>query len=165
MRSGLITHSSLMVLLGIMFSPDVNSQTEQYKHPLFNIWFEATPHWDQELHDYNGKVFQVTHPNHNMCVNLSFVPDCRKPGKYMKRMSGLMGLICLNGPYDTILNDKKAVIMRGMGLQQKKPFRGMVVGIPGDDGLYLMEICCPEECYVNYQDRMRSILDSVRVGA
>ena len=165
MRSGLILHSSLIIFLGIMLSLDVQCQTEQYRHPLFDICFEATPHWKQALQDCNGRVFHVTHPNNNMHINLSFVPDCRKPEKYMKRMSGLTGLICSKGLYDTTLNNKKAVIMRGMCLQEKQPFRRMVVGIPGNNGLYLIEICCPEDCFQNHQARMQSILASIRIGA
>ena len=97
-------------------------------------------------------------------INLSFVPDCKNPQRYLRRMSGIKGLVSQKKPYDTLLNNKQAVIMKGMCLQGKEPFRRLVVGIPDEAGLYLMEICCPEECYVNHQSRMRSIIGSLRVG-
>jgi len=56
------------------------------------------------------------------------------------------------------------VMAVGICMQEKQPFRRMVVGIPGNDGLYLIEICCPEDCFQNHQVRMKAILDSVRIG-
>ncbi len=81
----------------------------------------------------------------------------------MKQISGLNGLVCLQKPFDTILNSKKAVMMHGTCLQGKEPFRQLLIGIPCSDGLYLMEISCPAECYINYKAKVNTILGSLRV--
>lgn len=159
-----IQHKILLFFFGMIFIQTMFGQMVEYKHPLYNIGFMASPSWEEEFHDYNGKVFQLTNPNNNMRVNLSFVPDCKNPQRYLKRMSGMKGLVYQKRPYDTLLNEKRAVMMKGMCLMGKKPFRRLVVGIPDHAGLYLMEICCPEDCYVNHQSQMHSILGSLRVG-
>lgn len=63
--------------MGMIFLQSLHGQKVEYKHSLFDIGFMASPSWEQELHDYNGKIFQVTNPNNNMCINLSFIPNCR----------------------------------------------------------------------------------------
>ncbi len=154
-----------LFILGIIFFRPLFAQVEEYKHPLYDIGFTASPAWDRELHDDNGKVFEVTNPNNNMRVCLSYISDCRNPQRYMKRLSGLKGLIYADKPYDTILNNRRVVVLKGMCLQGKEPFRKMMVGIPDEHGLYLMEFACPEECYQNHRVQMRSIMGSLRVGA
>lgn len=165
MRTYALFHKILLLSMGIILFQSLHGQVVEYKHPLFDVGFMASPSWEQELHDNNGKIFQVTNPNNNMRINLSFIPDCRNPQKYMKRISGMKGLICPNRPYDTLLNNKKAVIMSGMCLQAREPFRRLVIGIPDNAGLYLIEFCCPEDCYVNHQSRLHSIMGSIKVGA
>jgi hypothetical protein len=98
-----------------------------------------------------------------MRILMSFVPDCRNVKKHMKSLSGKKGLICKHKPYDTILNQRKAFMMQGTCLQEKEPFQRLVVGIPGKDGLYLMEISCPVDCYVNHKSRVSDILGSLKV--
>jgi hypothetical protein len=153
----------LLLYLGILLAGPGMAQNVEYSHPLHQFSFEASPSWIQELHNYNGKVFEVTNPNNNMQILMSFVPDCRNVKKHMKSLSGRKGLICSNRPYDTTLNQRKAVILQGTCLQEKEPFNRLVIGIPGKDGLYLMEISCPVECYINHKSRVSSILNSLKV--
>lgn len=155
----------LLLGLGFFQTGSLLAQTVEYSHPLHQFSFEASPSWFQELHDYNGKVYEVNNPNHNMQILMSFVPDCRKVKKHMKTLSAKKGLICKDKPYDTILNQKKAIILQGTCLQEKEPFKRLVIGIPGEDGLYLMEISCPVECFKNHKSRVRSILGSLKVEA
>lgn len=165
MKAGLVHHMLLIVLSGLLFSQVAAGQNVRYKHPLHDISFEASPNWEQVVQDFNGREFRVTHPNHNMRISLSFVADCRNPDRYIRRMSGSKGMVSQKGLYDTVLNDQKAVIMKGQCLQGKKPFRRMVIGFPLDKNLYLMEICCPEECLPGHQENVRAILGTVRIGA
>ena len=151
--------------LGISPVGSIYGQIVEYSHPLCAFSFAASPLWDQELHDYNGKVFEVTNPNHNMKISMSFIPGCKNARKHMKQISGLSGLVCQQKPYDTILNSKKAVMMQGTCLKGKEPFRQLLIGIPGSDGMYLMKISCPSECYINHQTKVNNILKSLRIEA
>lgn len=148
--------------LGILIAGPGMAQNVKYSHPYHQFSFEASPSWVQQLHNYNGKVFEVTNPNNNMQILMSFVPDCRNAKKHMRSLSGRKGLICKNKPHDTLLNQTKAVIMQGTCLQEKEPVNRLFIGIPGKDGLYLMEISCPVECYINHKSRVSSILNSLR---
>ncbi|MEN8203265.1 MAG: hypothetical protein ABFS28_11765 [Bacteroidota bacterium] len=163
MKSIKLIQLLFLLCLGILQVTPLLAQNVEYSHPHHHFSFEASPHWVQELHDYNGKVFEVTSPNNNMQILMSFVPDCRNAKKHMKLLSGKKGLIYNQKPYDTVLNQRKAVIMQGTCLKEKEPFKRVVIGIPGSDGLYLMEICCPVECYMNHRSRLNSILGSLRV--
>lgn len=156
----------MLLCAGILTCLAMSGQEQlvEYRHPLFEMGFRASPHWDQVLHEENGKVYEVTNTNNNMRINLSYVSRCRNPHKYLKRISGMKGLISQENPRDTLLNKKQALIMHGTCLQGKVPFRRMLVGIPQNKGLYLMEICCPEECYINHHSRVRAIVGSLRVG-
>lgn len=155
----------LFVIIGLGMSQAglLMAQNVEYSHPLHSISIEASPSWVQELHSYNGKVFELTNPNNNMHILMSLVPDCRNVKKHMKRLSGKKGLICNQKPHDTILNQRKVVLMQGTCLQEKEPFKRVLIGIPSAEGLYLMEICCPAECYLNHKSRMNNILGSLRV--
>ena len=157
----------LFVVFGLGIFPvgSIYGQIVEYSHPLFAFSFAASPLWDQEFHDFNGKVFEVTNPNHNMKISMSFIPGCKNARKHMKQISGLSGLVFLQKPYDTILNSKKAVMIHGTCLQGKEPFRQLLIGIPSSDGLYLMEISCPAECYINHKAKVNNILSSLRVEA
>jgi len=163
MKSIKLIQVLFLVCLGLAGISSLKAQGIEYSHPLHKFSFEASPYWIQELHDYNGKVFELTNPNHNMKILMSFVPDCRNAKKHMRQLSGKKGLICNQKPYDTILNQRKAVIMAGTCLEKKEPFKRVVIGIPGKDGLYLMEISCPMDCYLNHQSRVKDILGSLRV--
>lgn len=151
--------------MGIVIPGTMNGQLANYDHPMFDIGFEASPHWSQTLHDDNGKVFEVINPNNNLRINLSYVPGCRNVQKHMKHLAGLKGMITPEKAHDTVLNDKQALILQGMCIEGKEPYRRMVVGIPGHDGLYIMEICCPEACYAGHRERMQDILGTLHVGA
>jgi hypothetical protein len=74
-------------------------------------------------------------------------------------------MVCKERPYDTILNHRHAVMIKGICRQGNEPYRRVVVGIPANDGLYVMEICCPEECFASHQAEVSAILGSLRVGA
>jgi len=163
MKSFKLIKLLFLLCLGILQASSGMAQNVEYSHPLHQFSFEASPYWTQELHNFNGKVYEVINPNHNMRILMSFVPDCRNAKKHMKSLSGKKGLICNQKPFDTILNQRKAVMMQGTCLQEKEPFQRLVIGIPGEDGLYLMEISCPVECYMNHRSRVRNILKSLRV--
>ncbi len=158
-------HIALVILAGLVVSQEVSAQQVRYTHPRYDISFEASSNWIEEYRDFNGMEFRVTNPNHNMRVSLSFVSDCRNPERYLRRMSGLKGMVCLKGNYDTVLNDREAVMMCGNCLRGQKPYTRMVVGFPMGSGLYIMEICCPEDCTAAHQERVKSILHTVRIGA
>jgi hypothetical protein len=155
----------LIIITGLFITMQAAGQAVRYKHPHQEISFEASPNWVQELQDHNGEEYWVTHPNQNMQIGLSFVPDCRHPYRYMRRISGLQGMVCPRDHFDTILNDHRAVLIRGECIQGKEPFRKMLIGFPFDNGLYLVEICCPAECYMVHKERVKSILGTIRVGA
>jgi len=163
MKATKFIHLLFLMCLGILGANSLSAQEVKYSHPLHQFSFEASPYWIQELHDYNGKVYELTNPNHNMKILMSFVPDCRNAKKHMRRLSGKKGLICNQKPYDTILNQRKAVVMMATCLEEKEPFKQVVIGIPGKDGLYLMEICCPMDCYLNHRSRVKDILGSLKV--
>lgn len=153
----------VVLCLGILSMESIYGQRVEYTHPDYTFSFAASPLWEQEFHDFNGKVFEVTNPNHNMTISMSFIPDCKNARKQMKLISGLSGLVCIQKPYDTILNSKKAVMMHGTCLQGKESFQQLLIGIPCSDGLYLMQISCPSECYINHKAKVNTILGSLRV--
>ena len=165
MNKALWSGISILILTGFMVNGKSQDQNARYKHPQYDISFEATPNWDQEYGDFNGKVFRVTHPNKNMSISLSFVPGCRNPEGYLRRIYGLEGLACKKKQFDTLLNDYAAVVMRGHCLEGREPFTRMVVGFPREKGLYLMDISCPEDCDAVHRQSVREILSSVRIGA
>jgi hypothetical protein len=143
----------------------VGAQTQEYSHPVFDMGFMASAHWEQQPLFENHQALQLVNPNKNMRVTLSFVPGCRFPGRQLSQISGMRGLVCKEKPYDTILNHRHAVMIKGICFQGKEPYRRVVVGIPGNNGLYVMEICCPEECFAIHQAEVSAILGSLRVGA
>ena len=164
MKSTGMLHVVLLMIPGLLFYEAAWGQQVRYNYPGQEFSFMATPNWDEEYGDYNGKEFKVIHPNHGMRISISFVPGCHHPGRYMRKASGLRGLVCPGGNYDTLLHGYHALIMRGHCQQGKRPFTRMMVGFPVEEGLYVMEFCCPDECYAGHRDLVMEILDSVRIG-
>lgn len=157
----------LWILLTGLVIPQNSLQGQEttYSHPYHEFGFIASPDWEQRLYEDNGQVFKVVNPNKNMQIFLRFIPDCNNPVKEMRELSGRAGLICREKPYDTIINDRKVFLLKGYCVQKRKPFRRMVVGIPGKRGLYVMEICCPEECYSSHRTEIYTLLGTVYAGA
>ena len=131
MRSLKFIRLLVVFCLGIFPMGSIYGQIVKYSHPMHAFSFAASPLWDQEFHNFNGMVFEVTNPNHNMKISMSFIPGCKNARKQLKQVSGLSGLVCHQKPYDTILNHKKAVVVQGTFLQGKEPFRSLLIGIPG----------------------------------
>lgn len=146
------------------FLSELPAQTS-YVHPLVDMRFTASPSWEKAIHHNNGQVFQAINPNRNMQVFMSYLPGCTHPRRQLHKLSGLRGLICQDPYYDTLLNGRKAWMMKGVSLQGKRPYRRMITGIPGKEGLYIIEICCPEECYARHREEMEAILGSLVVGS
>jgi len=152
-----------LMLWGV--DPVMKAQTASYTHPVYEMHFTASASWEQKLSRDHPEVLRVTNRNRNMEVFLSFFPGCTQPEEQLRKISGQRGLICQDDPFDTVLNGRHSVLMRGVCLQGRRPFHRMITGIPGKDGLYVMEICCPEECYASHRKEMESILGSLVVGS
>jgi hypothetical protein len=142
----------------------LQSQGERYHHPDYDISFEATPNWTEQFPDTNSNIYSFINPNHNMVISLAYVPGCKKPMKYMKQLSGLMGLVYKRDGYDTVLNDHEALILCGNLLEYRESFTTMVIGFPMEEGLYLMEISCPDNCQSAHRKQLQSILNTIRIG-
>lgn len=138
-------------------------QSIYYSHPIYNFGFNAGPGWDSQLTNDDESVMKLTNPNNNMQVYLSFASGCSNPDKCLKRISGIKGLVSQKTIHDTILNKRNTLIMNGICLLEKKPFRKIVIAIPSEEGVYLVELCCPEDCYVDHRPVMRSIMETLRV--
>jgi len=157
--------SPVVLLLAALLLPlRLYSQGERYQHPVYDISFEASPNWTEVYMDSNAAEYCVVHPNHNMEISLKYIADCPRPQKYMRRLSGLAGLVSHRGGYDTILNDQEAVVMSGNCLEGRESYSTMVIGFSKDNGLYLMEISCPDNCTAVHRKRVRTILNTVRIG-
>ena len=79
----------------------------------------------------------------------------------MRKLSGFKGLVCLRDGYDTILNDQEALILlrQSFGIAGSH-FRPWSLDFPRHEGLYLMEISCPENCQTVNRQRLQSILST-----
>jgi len=140
------------------------AQQERYQHPDYDISFEASPNWIENSQDSKNPEYFVVHPNHNMEISLRFIPDCKRPKKYMRHLSGLKGLICFREGFDTVLNQQKALVMTGNCIEDREAYSNMLIGFPSDKGLFLMEISCPDNCTADHRKRLRGILQTVRIG-
>ncbi len=152
------------VVIVLFFAVALHAQEERYHHPVYEISFEATPNWTEHFPDTNDKGYSFVNPNNNMMISLEYVPGVKRPRKYMKNLSGFKGLVSPRGGYDTILNDQEALIFCGNCLESRVSFSTMVIGFPTHDGLYLMEISCPENCQAIHSQKLQNILNTVRVG-
>ncbi len=154
-----------ILAVNVMLLPvDLQSQGERYHHPVYEISFESTPNWTEQFRDTEKGGYSVINPNHNMVISLGYVPGCKRPLKCMRKLSGIKGLVCLRDGYDTILNDQEALIMFGNCLKFRESFSTMLIGFPSNEGLYLMEISCPENCQAVHRQQLQAILKSIRVG-
>jgi len=154
----------ILFLATLLLPMGLLSQGERYQHPVYDISFKASPNWTENCKSTEVAEYCVVHPNNNMEISLKYVPDCRRPEKYMRRISGLKGLVCHRGEYDTILNDQEALVMTGNCLEGRESYSTMVIGFPKENGLYLMEISCPDNCSAVHRKRVKTILNTVRIG-
>lgn len=154
----------ILLFIGILIPLGLQSQGERYQHPVYDISFEASPNWTEQDTREGGNSYVLVNPNKNMVISMDYVSECNNPMKYLKKLSGLKGLVCLREGYDTVLNDQEALIMYGNCLQSRESYSSLVIAFPSNGGLYLMQISCPEECKVQHQQKLESILKTVRIG-
>lgn len=154
----------ILLVSSLLIPLELQSQGERYQHPDYDISFEASPNWSVKYAQEDGTSYALVNPNSNMVISLDYVPSCKNPMKYLKNLSGIKGLACLREGYDTVLNDQEALIMYGNCLQSRESFSSMVIGFPSNGGMYLMQISCPEECKMLHQQKLKSILKTVRIG-
>lgn len=155
----------ILSLIALFYAVDIMSQTERYQHPEYEISFEASPNWAVSFSESAGTTYEFINPNNNMVISLDYVPDCKRPRKYLRDLSGLKGLVSMRGRYDTVLNDNEAIILCGNCLEIRESFSAIVIGFPSSEGLFLMEITCPENCQASHQKRLKSILKTVQIGS
>jgi len=136
-----------------------------YTHPEYAMGFSATPAWEEHFLDEDGGVWQVVNPNRNIRVNLRFVKDGKHPDVELEQLAAAEGVICEGTLRDTLLGNREAIMLKGVCIQGREPFRRLLIGIPGKEGVYMMEICCPEECYATQRRDMLVILDSFWTGS
>lgn len=154
----------ILIICGILLPLGLQSQGERYHHPVYDISFEASPNWTGKYVREGGSSYALINPNQNMVISMDYVPECNNPMKYLRKLSGLKGLVCLRDGYDTVLNDQEALIMYGNCLQSRESYSSVVIAFPSNGGLYLMQISCPEECKAHHQQKLQSILKTVRIG-
>ena len=154
----------ILVVAALLAPYSLQSQGERYHHPVYDISFVATSNWTEQLPVSRSGAYSVINPNRNMVISLAYIPDCKRPMKYLKKLSGFKGMACKRGGYDTLLNDQDALIFCGNSLEIRESFTSMVIGFPSGKGLYLMEIKCPDNCQAAHQQTLKSILETVRIG-
>ena len=154
----------ILVLTALLAPLNLQSQGERYHHPVYDISFVATSNWTEQLTESIFGPYSVVNPNRNMVISLAYIPDCKRPMRYLKKLSGFKGMACKRDGYDTLLNELQALIVCGNSLEIRESFTTMVIGFPCDKGLYLMEIRCPDNCHAAHQQTVKSILETVRIG-
>jgi hypothetical protein len=162
-RSFTIFTALCLVWTGI--GSELTAQPVTYIHPDYEMSFSASASWVEASGRNDEKVLRVINPNRNLEVQLSYFPGITHPKKQLKKISGQRGLICQGKSFNSLPNGRKSVLMRGSCLQGKRPFHRLITGIPGKEGLYVMEICCPEECYYSHRKEIEAILSSLTVGS
>ena len=154
----------VLVVAALLAPFSLQSQGERYHHPVYDISFVATSNWTEQLNGSGPGTYSVVNPNRNMVISLAYIPDCRRPMKYLKKLSGFKGMACKRDGYDTILNEQDALIVCGNSLEVRESYTSMVIGFPSGKGLYLMEIKCPDNCQAAHKQTLKSILETVRIG-
>ena len=154
----------ILVMAALLTPFSLQSQGERYHHPVYDISFVATSNWTEQISGSGSGAYSVVNPNRNMVVSLAYIPDCRRPMRYLKKLSGYRGMACKREGYDTLLNDQDALIICGNSLVVRESFTSMVIGFPSGKGLYLMEIKCPDNCQAAHKQTLKSILETVRIG-
>ncbi len=154
----------ILVVATMLVPLSLQSQGERYHHPVYDISFVATSNWTEQLPVSRSGAYSVVNPNRNMVISLAYIPDCKRPMKYLRKLSGFKGMACKRDGYDTLLNEQDALIFCGNSLEIRESFTTMVIGFPSDKGLYLMEIRCPDNCQAAHQQTLKSILETVRIG-
>jgi len=77
----------ILFLATLLLPMGLLSQGERYQHPVYDISFKASPNWTENCKSTEVAEYCVVHPNNNMEISLKYVPDCRRPEKYMRRIS------------------------------------------------------------------------------
>ena len=154
----------ILVLVALLVPLSLQSQGERYQHPVYDISFVATSNWTEQLPGSESGTYSVVNPNRNMVISLAYIPDCRRPMRYLRNLSGFKGMACKRDGYDTLLNELEALIVCGNSLEIRESFTSLMIGFPSDKGLYLMEIRCPDNCHAAHQQTVKSILETVRIG-
>lgn len=149
--------------LFLAVAADSGAQQVIYSRPDCGVSFIVPPGWEEALAVSQGSGILLVHPNGNMEISIFLIPECKEPAECMGWISGSMGLVCPAGHFDTLLNGRRTLLFRGMFTRNRRPYRCLIAGIPCNNGLCIMRVECPEDCFTGHRSMIGQILASLKL--
>jgi len=154
----------LWTCLLFSFTEPTGAQKQIYSHPDHMISFTASSGWADQPARHAGEGYTLIHPNRNMEISLHYYPGCPEPAACMDQLAGSMGLSCPSAGSESLLNEKRALVMKGFFARERRPYRCLLAGIPVEEGLCIVRIICPEDCFEAHRGNIGGILSGLKVG-
>ena len=154
-----------------MMNPAIAQELQVYKHPRLNIQFEAPANWKENPYLGDKGIYEMFNPDTEMHVMLWHTTTEQDGPKYLEKMADMKGLVFEGKPEKIQIKDRDAWLYNAPGFINKKSVRILLSVIPDgkskiyprENVLYIIQIWCPEENYVEHLTMMKNILGSTEI--
>lgn len=163
MKRATILLATFLFMLSL--SPELLGQDEiVYRHPELGIQFTASPNWTKvsRLDDRTG--YEFVNLNNNMNVRMWYSVTEIPVLEYLRSTICKEGRVSPDGPFSLVIDNREAYGISANCTEMRKPFQVMLIALPTADGMYLLRIKCPEDCYTEHKKQIDELLGSISLG-
>ena len=135
-----------------------------YKHPEYDMQITASSNWKTYYEVAGTGIYEVVNTNNNMHILMWYCESTSKSKPFLREFANMQGFIYKTGPNDTVLNNYHANYLTAACVTDKIPHRVFLAAIGDNGGYFLIQVKCPEDCYLMHREAMESVLASLRIG-
>lgn len=158
----LIVCALVIACCGLAFSQDLTI----YKHPKLNIQLKAEANWKNVPRPEDQLIYELTDPEAVVHVMMWYTETEHDAAAYLKKMAGKKDLVYQGGPTKGKINNRDAWVLDATCCMDKVPIRVVLVAIPytsNKEALYIAELWCPEDKFVENEQKMENVLYSLEI--
>lgn len=137
-----------------------------YKHPYVNIQLKAADGWQTIPRPEDKMLYELTDSESIVHVMMWYTETAQDAASYLKKMAGKKELVYQGGPTKGKINNRDAWVLDATCCMDKIPIRVVLVAIPDNrekEALYITQLWCPEEKFIENEQKMEDVLYSLEI--
>ena len=154
-----------------MMNHAIAQELKVYKHPRLNIQFKAPADWKENPYYRDKSIYEIFDPDTDMHVMLWYTTTEQDGPKYLEKMASMKDLVPEGKPTKIQIKGRDAWFYNAPGFINKKSVRMLLAVIPDgkskdyprENALHIIQIWCPAEQFVDNEQDMMLILNSIQI--
>jgi len=159
------------IVFSFMINHALALDLQVYKHPRQNIQFEASAGWKENPYHKDKGIYEIFDSDKDIHVMLWYTTTEQDAPRYLEKMADMQGLALEDKPEKIQIKNRDAWLYNAPGLVNKKSSRILLAVIPDgkskeyprENALHIIQIWCPEEQFIDNEQGMMLILNSIQI--